>query len=875
MSEFEETHLWQSTLAYRENDKYDSQRERLRVAYMALRDKVGMLVGEIARDLPDYTVHDLTHLDALWSMADIVCGPDYKLTPTEAFVLGGAILLHDAAMSLAAYPSGISELKDSAEWSDTVVYFFQRTEGRRPSDVEIQEPPAEVLKEVIADLLRQMHAKHSAKLLACEWRVRGDSMAHRLMGDDELRGIFGQAIGMIAHSHWWSVDEVERRLDRRVNAPVIFPQLWSFDLLKVAAILRAADASHVDARRAPAFLRALRKPSGVSGNHWNFQSKLARPALQNDQIVYTSVTSFGVEDADAWWLCLDTLKMIDSELRRSDQLIAAKRGHNERFAARSVANIGSLEKLTNDLPVVDWIPVSAEVHISGVTEIVKKLGGSALYGDKPDIALRELIQNASDAIRARRVVDGVDDEWGEVVVRILKSDDGHVLEVEDNGLGMGQDVLVHHLLNFGQSFWGSELMRREFPGLLTRGVGNAGKFGIGFFSVFMISKKVRVTTRRCGAAKDQTFVLDFRNGVDSRPILRVAGNDEALQSEGTKVSAVLEPDTDHLERLLRSSYDETGTIVDVCGELCPSLDVSVSVEDRLTDVIHRYRANDWLELEPIDFISRLQFKPMSSNEFLDAFTEENAQTVRRLSENLRTVRDEHGVAIARAFLCPPVYGERAGLPGVVSVGGLKSGDLRGICGVLTGETNRAARDTAIPHLRGEPLVSWANEQVNLCEESSLTDKDQQEIAMTVLRLGGDVGALKIAEAENTWFDKAAVLAKFRMSDEIVLNSGYHALEKEEEFRMDNRVVRAPMFSYSSILMRGPADDSERDWLPIAEGDFFANSIGFFLLALLDEAWGTSYYTMAMGDERRRLHMDTKIGRWRGEDIFSNQMVLKR
>jgi hypothetical protein len=53
--------------------------------------------------MPTYTVHDLTHADALWETASLVTGPDVELNPAEGFVLGAAFLFHDAAMGLAAY----------------------------------------------------------------------------------------------------------------------------------------------------------------------------------------------------------------------------------------------------------------------------------------------------------------------------------------------------------------------------------------------------------------------------------------------------------------------------------------------------------------------------------------------------------------------------------------------------------------------------------------------------------------------------------------------------------------------------------------------------------------------------------------------------
>src|SRR3546814_20791640 len=59
--------------------------------------------------LPGMTVHDVTHLDALWDTASLVADGAVTVNPAEAFVLGARILLHDAAMSLGAYPNGLAD----------------------------------------------------------------------------------------------------------------------------------------------------------------------------------------------------------------------------------------------------------------------------------------------------------------------------------------------------------------------------------------------------------------------------------------------------------------------------------------------------------------------------------------------------------------------------------------------------------------------------------------------------------------------------------------------------------------------------------------------------------------------------------------------
>jgi hypothetical protein len=95
---YTETSLFLRTLAEPEGrDKDAAPRKRLRDALFGLRERTAVLAAEIDRDLPGLTVHDITHLDALWEMADLIAGPDYPLNPLEAFTLGGAFLLHASA----------------------------------------------------------------------------------------------------------------------------------------------------------------------------------------------------------------------------------------------------------------------------------------------------------------------------------------------------------------------------------------------------------------------------------------------------------------------------------------------------------------------------------------------------------------------------------------------------------------------------------------------------------------------------------------------------------------------------------------------------------------------------------------------------------
>src|SRR5258708_30827750 len=97
---FEQSSLWQRALASRKKDQHEKEREALRSAFIRMRALVADLVSSIPEGCRGLTVHDVSHLDALWEIADLTAGEDYELNPAEAFVFGASVLLHDAGMSV-------------------------------------------------------------------------------------------------------------------------------------------------------------------------------------------------------------------------------------------------------------------------------------------------------------------------------------------------------------------------------------------------------------------------------------------------------------------------------------------------------------------------------------------------------------------------------------------------------------------------------------------------------------------------------------------------------------------------------------------------------------------------------------------------------
>jgi hypothetical protein len=261
---------------------------------LSFRSRVANLVSTIGSELPNLTVHDITHIDALWRVAGEIAGQGYPLNAAEAYVLGGAFLLHDAAHVLAAYPGRLAEIKQSLQWQDLVAH--------RGNSVDPEAGSAEE-KSMIFQVLRQLHAEQAHRLPHASWQVDSHSADIHLIENYDLREYFGDLIGQVAASHHWAPSKVAAEFShRRLSSPAFLaPATWEVDALKVALLLRTADAAHLDADRAPWFLFALRQPEGVSANHWRFQAKIGQPSLTTTgELRFTSGSSFSPNERGAW-----------------------------------------------------------------------------------------------------------------------------------------------------------------------------------------------------------------------------------------------------------------------------------------------------------------------------------------------------------------------------------------------------------------------------------------------------------------------------------------------------------------------------------------------------------------------------------------------
>ena len=726
MINVENTTLWKEGFGDESNNE---DVVRLVTSLRDIRTKAKALTSRIAASLPGLTIHDVSHLDALWTVASTVAGRPFPLNPLEAYIFGATALLHDAGLCFEAYSGGRQALRGTLQWRDAHARL-----SRTPSEGQ------DLKQEADLEALRALHASQGAHLATEPW-VGEDGKLY-LIDDSELRENYGRLIGDIASSHHWDLELVVQRFQTQRPPPPFLDEDWEVDPLKVACMLRVADAGHMDGSRAPSFLLRVLQMNSLSRGHWVAQNRLGRLTVRSDdpeQLMVGSTSPFPRRDSSAWWVAFDLVETFDKELRQcNDVLATAPGGPRPTFARKRVAGAGQVGELVKYIETTGWEPTDSSVHVSDISALVTKLGGEQLYGkdaDRLHIALRELIQNVADAICVRRSL-GNGKFVGDILVRLKEKNGGWTLQVDDDGVGMSQATLITDLLDFGRSFWASERAAREFPGIHASGYTPIGRFGIGFFSIFMAAEQVRVYSRRFDKGLEDVRCLSFDNGISLRPTLGYDRPDDFGMEVCTRVEldlrpgVIQDPDQITIRCNLQGHEDFVVTFPDYVAAMVAGISVPVVVET----TSGRRRVHEGFPPEPgkrEEWIGTLSYVNAAVNQ------RAKSDLVRAVSR-LREIRDGgkcYGLAaIDVTGQSDGMFLSGKGVGGLVSPHSRYDNSFVGLIDHLPTTARRDAGEIAAPK---HSIEVWMLEQMDLLKNANLSPVESILASYSICHFGYD------------------------------------------------------------------------------------------------------------------------------------------
>jgi molecular chaperone HtpG len=132
---------------------------------------------------------------------------------------------------------------------------------------------------------------------------------------------------------------------------------------------------------------------------------------------------------------------------------------------------------------------SIRVQTENIFPIIKKF----LYSDH-EIFLRELVSNAVDATQKIKTLSSIGEvkgELGELKVQVKLNKEAGTISISDNGVGMTAEEVEKYINQV--AFSGAEEFVQKYKGQNENAI--IGKFGLGFYSSFMVSSKVEVFTK--------------------------------------------------------------------------------------------------------------------------------------------------------------------------------------------------------------------------------------------------------------------------------------------------------------------------------------------------------------------------------------------
>merc|ERR1712159_558198 len=209
---------------------------------------------------------------------------------------------------------------------------------------------------------------------------------------------------------------------------------------------------------------------------------------------------------------------------------------------------------------------------------------NSLYSNK-DVFLRELISNASDAcdklrfrsVQEPEILNG--QSIADLSIKVRGQESDKTLTIEDNGIGMSKDELVTNLGTIANSGTSKVMEMLKQQNEAASGENLIGKFGVGFYSSFLVADTVRVTSK----SNDDGKAWTWESKIDSTSYtIREASESEAKDLvRGTRITLNLKDECEEYatDKKLSSLVKTYSEFITFPIEVFSTIQKSMQVED--------------------------------------------------------------------------------------------------------------------------------------------------------------------------------------------------------------------------------------------------------------------------------------------------------
>jgi len=366
----------------------------------------------IIRNMPEFTLHDQEHIFNMLYIASKLIPKDtvVKLSTPDLMMIILAIFFHDIGMcpeeNLIKAWKG--QLDDPTPYEDEIIRFtrFRDSYGSEIDNIkELQKSSehskAQLLEDrIVTDYIRINHADRARKMIAIDWTGKIKYCDTDLTAD----------LAEICFSHNESYTtllnmETMKLCDEDTYLCVPF----------IAVILRLADIIDFDAKRTPNVLFShLAIENSVSLKEWKKHQAVTAWTISSKNLIFSAQCEHPAIEATVNEFC----NLIDDELRNCTLILANLNSdyiedisyYKINLPARvDRRKISAIKDIATGKPLYHYHDTKFTLNKKQVVDL---LMGTKLYG-KPEVALRELIQNSIDACMLR---ESLSKTWGEPYV---------------------------------------------------------------------------------------------------------------------------------------------------------------------------------------------------------------------------------------------------------------------------------------------------------------------------------------------------------------------------------------------------------------------------------------------------------------------------
>lgn len=417
------------------------------------------LLATIPAYMPEYTLHNIKHCDAILNNIANILPEDVKLNIVELTILIQAVILHDIGMVINREDA--KEIQETDDFKKLLIEFDKEDN----------------LDDILTEYIRRTHVKRSLEYID---KFKNDYETYQIKF--KYKGIdISDWVKNVIESHAFPVSHL-KDTEKYPTDKLIGNHKVSIQYLSI--LLRLGDILDFDIYRTPPFLyKHIQVHNPISQLEWekhlsiegtNYSDKTIQiEAMCKAHEVESVVRDFG--------------KWIEKERKESLEILSSEGYH---LNLKEEVNL----KCRND---GSYIFNELRVELS-YDKILRILMGTELY-EKEEIFIRELIQNAYDACNYAKEFYLKKSLTHEPKVIIRYNTEESTLEVEDNGSGINEEIFRNYVIKIGQSYYQSkkfELENLDFKPI--------SFFGIGILSCYMVSDSIEIESLRISNNHSET-----------------------------------------------------------------------------------------------------------------------------------------------------------------------------------------------------------------------------------------------------------------------------------------------------------------------------------------------------------------------------------